>query len=646
MPTSSDTLPVTVGTAGHIDHGKTLLVERLTGMRADRPYERERGMTIDIGYAEMRAPDGRRIGFVDLPGHERFVRNMVAGATGVDLALLVVAADDGVMPQTREHVQILGLLGVRRGLAVLNKIDLVDEETRLLAAEELREFLRGSVFAEAPVFPVSAATGEGVGALRDAILAEVAQVPAREDPGAFFLAIQRSFAAPGFGCIVTGVPSAGSVAVGDEVELLPPGRRARVRSIEIYHEPADRARAGHRTALNLAGVHHHETARGMVVAAPGVYRASRHVAARLRLLSHVRKGIRHASLARFLTGTLEQVVAVYLLEGDALLPGAEAIVELRAAEPVAARDGDAFILRSENSSETLGGGRVLEQLENPIGRRDRALHERLRRWSSALDDPRARLREAIEGGGGATPAALAARAKLTRDATEAILAPLLASGELVALSGGVIAPRSRVESARASLLDALAAMHRERPLLEALPVAEVRDRAGLDEALLGAAIEAAGAEVAVTARTLRLAKHAVRLDESTAGAAEIVLRRLREARFAPPERDALPAAAGLPAASVEKALTFLLDRGAVRQVAPGLLYPKETLDEGLRLLRAVAKSRGSFEPLEAKTVFGGISRKWLIPLLEYYDRIGATRRDGNRRIVTRRGDHLADSGID
>ncbi|MCK6461956.1 MAG: selenocysteine-specific translation elongation factor, partial [Planctomycetes bacterium] len=233
-----DTTPLTVGTSGHIDHGKTLLVERLTGMRADRPYERERGMTIDIGYAEMRTEDGRRIGFVDLPGHERFVRNMVAGATGIDLALLVVAADDGVMPQTREHVDILSLLGVKRVLVALNKIDTVDAEMRELAREELREFLDGTWLKGAEILPCSAATGEGVDALRARILALVAETEAKEDPRAFFLAVQRTFAAAGFGCIATGVPAAGVVRTGDELELLPAARRVRVRAIEIYHEPA------------------------------------------------------------------------------------------------------------------------------------------------------------------------------------------------------------------------------------------------------------------------------------------------------------------------------------------------------------------------------------------------------------------------
>jgi len=641
-----DTTPITVGTAGHIDHGKTQLVEQLTGMRADRPYERERGMTIDIGYAEMAAPDGRRVGFVDLPGHERFIRNMVAGATGIDLALLVVAADDGVMPQTREHAEILDLLGVRRGLAVLNKIDLVDEEMRELALDELQEFLEATSLRGAPVVACSAITGEGMDEVRRQLLGLVGQAGATEDPGAFFLGVQRTFAATGFGCIATGVPSAGHVAVGDDLELLPARKRARVRAIEIYHESAPSARAGHRTALNLAGVPHDEVERGMVVAAPGIYGSSRHLAVALRMLPTARRPLKHAGSVRFLTGTLEEMASVYLLAGDALKPGAEALVEVRTVQPVTVRDGMAFILRSDNAKETLGGGRIVAQRDAPIGRRNRALHEWLATWAAALDDPEERVRTLLDRDGPAAPAALATRCQLARHPTEALLERLRTAGELEQLPGGAYVRAAQAADAVAAVRAALEEMHRERPLLATLPVAEVRDRAGLTEQLTAAAVERLGEDVVAEGRQLRLASHEVRLDPALTQAADQLMSCLANARFAPPGRDKLTTATGLDASSLQGALTYLGDQGSVREVAPGVLYGKETLDEGLRLLKAVAAERGSFEPVDAKAAFGGISRKWLIPLLEYYDRIGATRRDGNARQFTRRGEAMAQGGID
>ncbi|MFQ5845469.1 MAG: selenocysteine-specific translation elongation factor, partial [Planctomycetota bacterium] len=412
-PSASDPTPATVGTAGHIDHGKTQLIERLTGMRADRPQERERGMTIDIGYAEMRTECGPRIGFVDLPGHERFIRNMVAGATGIDLALLVVAADDGVMPQTREHTDILGLLGVSRGVAVLNKVDLVDDETRQLGLEELRDFLAGTSLRGAPVVACSAATGEGVDELAALLQRLVAQIAAARHPGAFFMAVQRRFAAAGFGCIATGVPSAGGVETGGEVELLPAGRRARVRAIEVYHEPADRARAGHRVALNLAGVRRDDVARGMVVARPGVYAPSRHVAATLSVLASSRRAVKHAGEVRLLSGTFEEMAAVYLAEGDALRPGAAGLVELRCRSPVVVRDGDPFIVRTSNARETIGGGRVVSRLDGALGRRDTQRRAALARRAEALDDPARLLRTVLDEAQVATAPGLAVRCQLT-----------------------------------------------------------------------------------------------------------------------------------------------------------------------------------------------------------------------------------------
>jgi selenocysteine-specific elongation factor len=640
-----ETTPVTVGTSGHIDHGKTLLVERLTGMRADRPYERERGMTIDIGYAEMRAPDGRRIGFVDLPGHERFVRNMVAGATGVDLALLVVAADDGVMPQTREHVDILDLLGVKRVLVVLNKIDAVDPELRELAREELREFLDGTWLKGAEILPCSAATGEGVEELRARLLALIAETGPAEDPRAFFLGVQRTFAAAGFGCIATGVPAAGTVRTGDELELLPAGKRVRVRAIEIYHEAAEHARAGHRTALNLAGVHHDEVARGMVVAAPG-FRATRHVVAELRLLAGVRKPLRHAARVRFLTGTLEEMSVVHLLGRDALAPGETALVEVRTVAPVTVLDGASFIIRSDNAADTIGGGRVVAAVDEPVKRKDTARHGALRRWADALPDPERRLRVALEQGGASGAAELAMRCRLDGAAATKLLEAMRARGDLAQLPGGAYVETKAVERGAAAVRTALEALHRENPLVASLPLADVRDRAQLPESLLEPALARLAQQVLVEGRHVRLAAHRVDLDPALSRAAERLLACLSGGRFAPPETDKLAAASGLDAGTLRRALTFLRDRRQVRDVAPDLVYSKTVLDEGLRLLRAIAVKRGSFEPVDAKAVLGGISRKWLIPLLEYYDKLGATRRDGNARLLTRKGEAMAERGID
>jgi selenocysteine-specific elongation factor len=627
--------PLTIGTAGHIDHGKTLLIEKLTGMRADRPYERERGMTIDIGYAEMRDPQGQRIGFIDLPGHERFIRNMVAGATGIDLALLVVAADDGVMPQTREHLDILDLLGVSRGVVVLNKVDLVDEEMRELATEELREFLEGSTLEGAPILPCSAVTGEGIETVRSAIFDSLEEVARRETPGAFFCTVQRSFAAAGFGCIVTGVPAAGEVEVGQDVELLPSGDKARVRAIEIYHESAESARAGHRTALNLSGVHHDQVERGMVVAKPGVFTPARHLAVEIRMLEGARRALKHAGPIRFLTGTLEGMAKAYLLEGSTLDPGQHALIEVRTREPIAVRDGDPFILRTDNARETLGGGRVVAALDAPIGRRATERQARLRRWRDVLPDAHARVRFVLEEDG---PIAAPELARRTQFTLTWVKARLEADADATMLPGGKWTTETAVVAAAEKLAESVTRMHTRHPLLAVLPIAEVRNDAGLDEAMLGAALERIGDRVVVDNRTIRRTGHSVDLDPETERAAASVREVLRAAGYAPPVATQF--------SGEKNALTYLRDCGELREVQPGVLYLRETLEEGIRVLSRVSEKRGSFEPVDAKAALGDISRKWLIPLLEYYDRIGATRRDGNIRQLTNKGRAMVVSGLD
>jgi selenocysteine-specific elongation factor len=338
--------------------------------------------------------------------------------------------------------------------------------------------------------------------------------------------------------------------------------------------------------------------------------------------------------------------AVHLLDRDALRPGESALVEVRTADPVTVLDGAAFIVRSDNAADTIGGGRIVAASPEPVRRKDGPRVEALRRWAEALGDPERRLRLALETEGASGAAELAARCRLDREAALRLLEGMRARGDLAQLPGGAYVEARAVERAAEALRAALVALHRENPLLKALPVADVRDRAQVREALVDPALARLGKEVLVEGRHVRLSSHRVDLDPGLSRAAEKVLESLAAGRFAPLEASKLGAATGLDASTFGRALTFLRDRGQVRDVAPDLVYGKAVLDEGLRLLRAVARKRGSFEPVDAKAVLGGISRKWLIPLLEYYDKLGATRRDGNARLFTRKGEAMAERGID
>ena len=326
---------VILGTAGHIDHGKSKLVERLTGLDPDRlPEEKARGLTIDLGFAPLRLKGGQQVGIIDVPGHERLIKNMVAGATGIDLVLLVVAADDGVMPQTREHLAIMHLLGLKQGIVVINKIDLVEEDLRELVKEEVRETLKGTFLEDAPVLEVSALTGAGVDELLAEIHSRVSSLEPKPSTGIFRMPIQRVFSSKGFGTVVTGVPLQGQTTTGETLEVVPLGKTGRVRGIHAYGEPTDLARAGHSSAINLTDIDYKTVARGMVVTQPGYFRGSTMFEARFHYLPSCRRALIHQSSIRLHVGTVEGLGKIYLLEKKALQPGEDAYVQFRLREPV------------------------------------------------------------------------------------------------------------------------------------------------------------------------------------------------------------------------------------------------------------------------------------------------------------------------
>ena len=353
---------VVIGTAGHIDHGKSTLVEKLTGIHPDRlPEEKARGLTIDLGFAPLTLKSGQRIGVIDVPGHEKLVKNMVAGATGIDLVLLVVAADDGVMPQTREHVSIMDLLGLTEGIVVLSKIDMVDSDLRELVKDDIQETLRGTFLENAPVVELSSVTGEGLDKLLDVIHARIAILKPKETSGIFRMPIQRVFSSKGFGTVVTGVPLRGTTVLGDTLEVVPLGKKGRVRGIHAYREATDMARAGHSSAINLTDVDYREVHRGMVLTQPGYFQGSTMFEASLKYLASNTRPLPHQTSIRLHLGTVEGLGKVYLLEKKTVEPGEEAYVQFRLDEPIVAAPGDRFVLRLHSPLETIGGGEILDQ---------------------------------------------------------------------------------------------------------------------------------------------------------------------------------------------------------------------------------------------------------------------------------------------
>jgi selenocysteine-specific elongation factor len=630
-------LPVVVGTAGHIDHGKSSLIRALTGIDPDRlAEEKRRGLTIDLGFARMQLPDGRWLGFVDVPGHERFVRNMVAGATGIDLVLLVVAADDGVMPQTVEHLEILDLLGVRGGVIALNKVDMVDASLAALAAGEVRELVRGTPLADAPILPVSAATGAGLEALREALAACAQAVVPRDDRGPFRMPIQRVFSLPGIGTVVTGIPQSGRIEPGAEVEFLPLGARCEVRGIHAYGGVVAGARAGHSTALAVPAARDLPLRRGMVVGTPLAFQAGN--ALDVELVA-VRRGrpLLHRAAVRCHVGTAEVQGELVLLDRERLQPGERCTARLELDEPVAAAVDERFLLRLQAPPRTVGGGRVLRITSTGRIRRQH-LGSELAALLAAGAEPAARLRLELERCGPAgAPVEDLARALGTTDAD---LVALLAEVPEVVFDREQLRGflRSHVAAGAEELQTAVAKILQRRPDAASVARAAVRTSRTLPEPLLqhlfadliasGRARPGRRGHLLIVARLQPLAPERQALLER-------IVAHCLAAGARPPDRAELLTALGSGVAP--DTLDSLLERGqdeGLLELVGEHWYAAPVFRGLLVAIRDNCRRHELVLDIPALRDQLGTSRKYLIPLLEHVDGLGMTvLRGGARRLL-------------
>jgi selenocysteine-specific elongation factor len=640
MTTAAAVRRVILGTAGHIDHGKTTLVEKLTGVRTDRlKEEQERGMTIDVGYAEYRLPDGTEVGFLDVPGHERLVRTMVAGATAMDLALLVVAADDGPMPQTREHVEILDFLGVRRAVVALTKIDLVDEETVLIATEDVRALLAGTTLAGAPIVPVSSASGAGLEDLRRTIAATLpGPRPEAERAWAFRMPVLRGFLAPGRGTVVTGIPVSGEIRDGEQVEVLPVGWKSRVRGIQVHHRPAAEAGAGQRTALALPDVEVKEVRRGLMVVAAGGLVPVKRLAVRLRLASGRDRPLEHGDRARLHVGADQQVVRVHVLEGPRLEPGAVSVVELECGQALVAAPGDPFVLREENASATLGGGTVIELLRARLPRRRQGLIASLTERAAHLREPEALVRGQLQAFGerGGDLAELAGFTGVRAESLPALLDGLVRSKDALPLGRtGRFVHAPVFQEVLAQVEAAIKKLHAKDPAQDSLPLAAVRTALGtFDPVVLDAALDRlveGGQLLRTVAGTVRHRTHSSDLPAADRERCERVQALLASAKGQPPDPADLSGLLGVPEPVAVRALRLLEGRGRVFR-AGEFWFDAAWLETGKRRLAEFAAVHGGFTPADARTLLD-TTRKWIIPLLEALDKSGFSKRVGEKRLV-------------
>jgi selenocysteine-specific elongation factor len=631
-----NTKHVIVGTAGHIDHGKSTLVEALTGTNPDRlEEEKRRGITIDLGFAFLDLPSVR-LGFVDVPGHERFVRNMLAGVGGIDLVLLVIAADESIKPQTREHLDICRLLEIPRGIVALTKADLVDADVLGLVKLEIEEFARGSFLEAAPIVPVSARTGAGLDALKQELLRAAQQVPAKDASRHFRLPIDRAFAMKGFGTVVTGTLVSGAVKIEDEVEFYPLRRKVRVRGLHSGGKPVARAVAGQRTAANLAGVEREEIQRGMVLAPAGIFESSKRLDARIALLGSARP-LKNRTRVHFHQGTAEAIADVILLGRDELAPGETALAQLQLDQPVLLLPGDRFILRQFSPVVTIGGGTVLDARAPRHRQKDPAVApflETLERGNR--EEILAAFAEAAPQG--MALAQIVARTGWTEPEARAAAQKLVETKRLrwISEQPPEVASAKSVAACAEAIRKAVEEFHRANPLLPGIPKQELRARAGkarmetfltaLDDLVKAKAVAVAGDLVQRAGREIALAPEEAR-------AKELIEREFATAGLAVPSFKTVLEKLPVEPARAQKILQILLREKALVKVTEELIFHTSAVVRLRELLAKYRKEHGERLPIPAFKELTGITRKYAIPLLEYLDRERVTRRVGDERVI-------------
>ena len=653
---------VIVGTAGHIDHGKTALVKALTGIDADRlKEEKRRGITIDIGFAhlELPAPNGKklRLGFVDVPGHERFVRNMLAGVGGIDLVLLVIAADESIKPQTREHFDICRLLAVRCGITVLTKADTVDAETLEVVRLEVEEFLRGSFLdpnrskplpleeaprrpgesAEAadqsysPIVAVSSLTGSGLPELRQALAKVAAEVPAKDSNALARLPIDRVFTMKGFGTVVTGTLVSGTIRKEDELEVFPIGKRVRVRGVQVHGEAADKALAGQRTALNLAGVTVEDLARGMTLAPPETFRATKRMDVSLSLLPSAKplKGRARVHLHAY---TSETVAEVELYEEKAIKPGGSAYAQLRMAEPGLLLPGDRFIIRQFSPVVTIGGGVVLDAASRTQATKDAALSF-LRILDNGQNETAVRARIARRDHEGLSLAQLIAETGWSKTVLDKLLADAIRQKRVLRLGERYVhAPA--VEDLQLLMLSSVDAFHTKNPLVPGIGKEELRETVRVSPEIFAATIDLLVQEkkLEVAGEFVRLPGRGVVMKDEEAESKKIIEHAFLSAGLQVPALYNVLAGLKVDKARAQKIVTLLLRDKVLVKISEELVFHRSALQQ-LRTQIAAYKGRSPKIDVAKFKELTGVSRKYAIPLLEYLDRERVTKRVGDERVI-------------
>jgi len=633
------TRTLVLGTAGHIDHGKTALVKAMTGVDTDRlKEEKERGITTELGFTHLTLPSGTEIGIVDVPGHEKFVRHMVAGASGLDCVLLVVAADEGVMPQTVEHVQICRLLGVKKGLIAITKRELVDEEMLELVREDIGDLVEGTFLENAPMYPVSSVTGEGVPELIEAIEAVTRDISSRETDQIFRLPIDRVFTMKGFGTVITGTLISGKLKVGDEIEILPSRKRCKVRGIQVHNQPAEASIAGQRTAVNLQGVEKREVQRGEVLIHPGTLTPTQRLDGYLTMLPTAEHPITHASTHRFHVGTSLHLAKIYLLDKESLGPSDEGFVQFVFEEPVIALPKDRFVIRGSGKIQTLGGGEILAIHPPRRKRNAKQALETLRLLKDGSDRDKVMFFIKDNGLRGISFHGLMEETNLSRKDLETILNEALKRMEIykVDLTPPIYLHTDLIQELSGEIETALKSFHKANPLKEGMEKEVLRsqivpemDKRFWDHLLT---VVSEGGKFVVQQDTVRLSSHSQKVNPAFQKTIKAVEESLLKGGTKPPTLKELSAHLGTSPDQLKIILAFLVKEGKCVKLTEEIYMDTEAFEQIKEASIAFLKKNGELTVQSFKELTG-LSRKFAVPILELFDKQRITIRIDQKRVL-------------
>jgi selenocysteine-specific elongation factor len=620
---------ITLGTAGHIDHGKTALVGNLTGCETDRlKEEKERGMSIELGFAPWKIAD-IEVGIVDVPGHENFVKTMVAGATGIDAVIFVIAADDGVMPQTREHLEILSLLGVQHGVVVLTKIDKVLSERVETVVREIRAYLQGTFLQSAPIFPFSNITGEGFERFYEGLAALVQSLKPKQTDGIFRLPVERTFSVKGYGTIVSGIPVSGSAGLGDQVIIYPQAATGRIKAIQVYQTQSERVQCGQCAAINVPQWDQNTISRGDVITVEGWFTPSNLYLCELDMLALDGLYLKNGSPVKFHTGTSENTATVYTLEGDRCRGGERALVQVQLGQPIVAAPMDRFILRSLSPVHTIGGGIIIEALERKLRRSRPAIVEDARRRARAVRDDADFAEYAIRTAPEheITIKAVAQRIKKTVPCTERIVQALAGSEQIMILDQGVTIHIEVFNRLAQQLLTRISRYHQEDPASPGMEIELCQQESKLSKQVFRKLLHELEAREKIRSAEGRvcLASHNVRFDAAGEKRLQQVESLFLQRMFGPPDKTEVMQSCGLSAKEAGDTLRLLTEHGRLVRVAGDMYFHADALEKAKQLVVEHIKKEKRMESVQFKYLIDA-TRKYALPLLDYLDRTGITKR--------------------